>query len=311
MDLATVERLARDLRGIGTDLLEFSGKGEPITHPEFTSMLRAVKRSGLHCSLVTNGTRADSDLAAAAVECGLDRLTLSLNAGSGPVHARISGQELWGPAVEFLRETLERRRRQGARWPWCRVSCVVCKDNVDDLDNLVRLACDLKVDGLLLCVMGELPETRHLQLDAEDVTRLQARSPAWGQQLDRAGVTHNVPWFVRELPLRLSAGPVQSNPLQRIIPCYEAWRFAVVGPDGAVVPCCYCEEEVLGNVTEDGFEAVWKGERYQALRQRMIAIPRTGHPICRECFTSCNRARDNLKTHRRLHPLWRAPRVRE
>lgn len=310
MDLETVARLASDLRKIGTGLLEFSGKGEPTTHPEFTAMLRAVKQTGLSCSLVTNGTHAASDLAVTAVACGLDRLTLSLNAGSREVHARISGQDLWERAVRFLRELLEERRRRGVSRPWCRVSIVVCKDNVSDLEDLVRLCCDLKVDDLLLCVMGELPETRHLQLDAGDLTALLLQADEWGRRLAEAGVTHNLAQLTRDLPLRLSAGPVQSNPLQRIVPCYEAWRFAVIGPDGAMVPCCYCEEEVLGNVTEESFAAVWGGARYRDLRLRMLAIPKTGHPICRECFTNCNRARDNLRLHRRLHPFWRPPAAR-
>ena len=310
MDPATVARLARDLRRIGTGLLELSGKGEPTTHPEFTRILTSIKEAGLPCSLITNGTHPPPGLAATAVACGLDRLTLSLNAGSREVHARISGQDLWERAVTFLREILEERRRRGWQRPWCRVSYVVCKDNVGDLENLVRLVSDLKADDLLLCVMGELPETRHLQHDAGDVTRLQQQAEAWGRQLALAGVTHNLQPFIRELPVRLNAGPVQSNPLQRMVPCYEAWRFSVIGPDGAVVPCCYCEEKVLGNVNEDGFAAVWEGARYRDVRRRMLAIPKSGHPICRECFTNCNRARENLRLHRRLHPFWRPPAAR-
>lgn len=307
MDPATVAHVARDLRRIGTGLLELSGKGEPTTHPEFTRILTSIKEAGLPCSLVTNGTHAPPGLAATAVACGLDRLTLSLNAGSPEVHARISGQEVWERAVTFLREILEERRRRGWQRPWCRVSYVVCKDNVNDLENLVRLVRDLKADDLLLCVMGELPETRHLQLDTGDVTRLQQQFDAWERQLAGAGITHNLPSFIRELPVRLSAGPVQSNPLQRTVPCYEAWRFAVIGPDGVVVPCCYCEEVVLGNVNEVGFARLWQGASYQDLRRRMLSIPKTGRPICPECFTNCNRAHENLRLHRRLHPLWRAP----
>jgi radical SAM protein with 4Fe4S-binding SPASM domain len=307
MDPTTVASLARDLRRIGTGLLELSGKGEPTTHPEFAQILTSIQGAGLPCSLVTNGTHTPPGLPATAVAGALDRLTLSLNAGSQEVHARVSGQDLWGRAVTFLREILEERRRRGSARPWCRVSYVVCKDNLGDLENLVRLGCEAKPDDLLLCVMGELPETRHLQLDAGDVARLQQPAEAWARQLAQAGVTHNLPSFLAEVPLRLSAGPVQSNPLQRIVPCYEAWRFAVIGPDGAVVPCCYCEETILGNVNEEGFASLWRGATYQDLRRRMLAIPKTGRPICRECFTNCNRSRENLRLHRRLHPFWRPP----
>jgi radical SAM protein with 4Fe4S-binding SPASM domain len=310
MALPEVARLARDLRRLGTQLVEFSGKGEPTSHPEFTALLKAIKETGLRCSLVTNGTHAPSDLAATAVGSGLDRLTVSLNAGCREVHVRVSGQDLWDRAVLFVREVLDLRRALGVRRPWCRISHVVCKENVTDMDNMVRVGCDLGVDEVLWCVMGELPETRHLQLDAQDVTSILQRIPEWGRGLAAAGVVHNLPQFGAELPLRLSAGHVQENPLQRGLPCYEGWRFCVIGPDGALVPCCYCEEVTPGNVTEEGFSAVWRGQGYRDLRRRMLEMPRTGIPICRECFTSCNRAGENLRIYKRLHPFRKALPVR-
>jgi radical SAM protein with 4Fe4S-binding SPASM domain len=307
MGLETVARLARDLRRGGTPLVELSGKGEPTGHPEFEQILKAIKGAGLDCSLITNGTMAAPGLAAAIVESGLDRMTVSLNAGCHESHTRVTGHDAWERAIAFVHDVLDARRRRGARRPWIRLSHVVCKENLADMENMVRLGCDLRVEEVFWCVMGELPETRHLQLDAGDVTSIPPRIQELGEQLAGAGVAHNLRNFAAELPLRLSAGSPQENPLQRHLPCYEAWRFCVIGPDGAIVPCCYCEEEILGNLVEEGFPAVWRGARYRDLRRRMLGMPKTGRPICRECFTTCNRARENLRIHKRLHPLWKMP----
>jgi MoaA/NifB/PqqE/SkfB family radical SAM enzyme len=304
MDLATVTRLARDLRREGTTLIELSGKGEPTTHPQFVQFVNAIKDAGLECALVTNGTTAPPDLVATMIARGFDRLTVSLNAGSPEVYARVNGRdELWDRAVGFLRATMEGRRAAGTMLPWTRVSHVVCKENVADMDNMVRVAVDLGVDEVVWCVLGELPTTRHLRLDPDDVGRVRERVPVWVRQFSDAGIVHNLATFARELTLRPEGAAVQQNPLQRAIPCYEAWRFSVIGPDGAAVPCCYCEEEVLGNIVEDGFRAVWRGAKYQDLRRRMLSMPKTGRPICGECFTNCNRAQENLHVYRRIHPL--------
>ena len=36
MGLETIEKLARELAEVGTDLVELSGKGDPIAHPQLT-----------------------------------------------------------------------------------------------------------------------------------------------------------------------------------------------------------------------------------------------------------------------------------
>lgn len=83
--------------------------------------------------------------------------------------------------------------------------------------------------------------------------------------------------------------------------------FAVIGPDGQVAPCCYCEEKVLGNVNEKSFGEIWFGEEYAAFRKASLEMPKTGRWICKECFTSCNRAVENQRIHNRINPLKKVP----
>ncbi len=303
MDVETVARLARSLRRLGTDLVELSGKGDPITHPQLGDIVRVIKEAGLGCAIVVNGTLAKPDLAATLVAAGLDRLNLSLNAGSRTTYQAVTGRDLWDRALGFTRELLARRHDSGHDRPWVRLSHVICRDNVGDLPGMVRLACELGADEVTFYVMGELPETGHLQVGAEQVLWIRREADGWARQLSQAGVISDLPRFVGELEHRAAAAAAQRNPLQEHVPCYEGWMFCVIGPDGAVAPCCYCEEELLGNVVEEDFERVWLGPRYADYRRRALEMPRTGRWICPECFTSCNRAVQNLGIHKRTHPL--------
>jgi radical SAM protein with 4Fe4S-binding SPASM domain len=303
MDLETIRRVARELAEVGTDLVELSGKGDPIAHPQLTEIVKAIKDAGLQCALVTNGTLAKPDLAPTLVERGLDRLSVSLNSGSREVFLRSNKRDLWDKATGFLAEVLARRRAAGARRPWVRISHVVTKENVDDLENMVGICVQLGVDEVSFYVMGELPETPHLQLDDREVAGVRAEVDRWCGILDRGHVVHALPMFARELELRAKHGKPQENPLQRRIPCYEGWMFCVIGPDGVVAPCCYCEEENLGNVHDASFSDIWYGALYKKYREDSLAMPKTGRQICDECFTSCNRAKENLRVHNRVHPL--------
>jgi radical SAM protein with 4Fe4S-binding SPASM domain len=305
MELRTIQRLAVEMAGIGTDLVELSGKGDPISHPDLAEIVVAIKEAGLNCSLVTNATLAKPDLASTLVECGLNRLSVSLNAGTREVFLRSNNRDLWDKAIQFLEDVLEERRRAGAEYPWIRITHVVTKENVDDMDNMVKICADLGVDEVGFCIMGELPETTHLRLQEEEVEWVQAGVDGWCRILDQANVAHTLPTFARDLSVCPTDGQPQYNPLQREIPCYIGWNFCVIGPDGVVIPCCYCEETKLGNVNDQAFADIWYGSLYQEFRRASLDMPRSGKWICKECFTSCNRALENCWIYNRFHPFKR------
>jgi len=303
LDLETIRRLARSLARLGVPWVELSGKGDPVVHPQLPEVVRAIKEAGLRCSMFTTGSVPRADLAATLVEVGLDRLNLSLNAGSREVWARVAGKDLWDQALGFLKQVLELRRARGSKRPWVRVSFVVCKDNVADIGASVELIRELGVDEGGWCVMGELPETASLQLDPEQAASVRAGLPGWIETLDAAGIVHDLRGLAEELPLRVGTRGAQENPMQRKLPCYEGWMHAVIAPDGAVVPCCYCEGVKLGNIVDQDFAEIWNGTKYVELRRRMLAMAHSQEPICVECYTSCNRALANREVHERLGPL--------
>lgn len=301
MDLETIRRLAADLARIGTGLVELSGKGDPIAHPQLADIAQIIKQAGLGCAIVTNGTLAKPNLASTLVQNQLDRLSVSLNAGSREAYLRSNGRDLWEKAIQFLTDVLQQRGSTPGTRPWVRVTHVVSKDNVDDIENMVRVPCELKVDEVVWYVMGELPETDHLQIDDEEKESIRRRAPEWKKQYEAAGVTHNLDTFVQELPLRVGRGVPQTNPLQKKLPCYQGWMFCVIQPDGVVLPCCYCEEETLGNIFDNGFEEIWHGALYRHFREQSLEMPKTGRWICKECFTTCNRAEENLRIYNKVH----------
>jgi radical SAM protein with 4Fe4S-binding SPASM domain len=286
-------------------MVELSGKGDPIAHPQLTEVVQIIKGAGLDCALVTNGTIPRKDLARTLVERGLNRLNVSLNAGSREVYLKTCGRDLYDKAIAFLREVLERRRAAGSAKPWVRVSNVLCRDNARDIENMVAVMCELKIDQSEWLVMGELPTTGHLQLEDADVAHIMERIPALAARLEEANIGHDLNAIADDLRLRHHAGRVSENPLQRKIPCYDPWMFVVIQPDGVVVPCCYCEEEKLGNVFDSSFADIWFGPKYVDLRRRSMEMPKTGRWICEECFTTCNRAGQNLRIHNKTRLIGR------
>jgi radical SAM protein with 4Fe4S-binding SPASM domain len=309
MDLATIARLTRSLARCGVEWVELSGKGDPIVHPQIPEIVRLVKGAGLRCSMFTNGTVKRPGLTEALVETGLDRINQSLNAGSREVFERTTGKDLWDQAVAFLDDLMARRAASGGTRPWVRLTFVVCKDNVEDMEHMVDFCIGRKVDEGGWSIMGELPQTTPIQLDRSQAHDLLERLPGWIARLEAAGVAHDLRPFAEDLDLRIGKGPQQENPLQRQVPCYEGWMHTVIGPDGTVAPCCYCENVRLGNVGDGDFGKVWYGEAYARFRRESLDMPATQKQICKECFTSCNRALENRRMDDRLRPLMILPRL--
>jgi MoaA/NifB/PqqE/SkfB family radical SAM enzyme len=307
MDLETIQRLAGELAEVGTDMVELSGKGDPIAHPQLTQIVMAIKDAGLKCAVVTNGTLAKPDLASTMVDRGLDRLNVSLNSGCRDVYLRSNKKDLWDKAVGFLTDVIEEKRRRGAEHPWIRISHVVTKENADDMEGMVRICINLGVDEVDFYVMGELPESSHLQLDDREIEMVQSGIERWSRMLGDANVHHDLHIFSDNLATRAQHGGPQENPLQKKVPCYIGWNFCVIGPDGVVVPCCYCEETKLGNVTERSCADIWYGALYNAFRRACLDMPGNGRWICEECFTTCNRAIENHMIYNKLHPFSRIP----
>ena len=304
MSLETIKRLSGELAQVGVDLVELSGKGDPIAHPQLTEIVKAIRGAGLACALVTNGTLAKPDLARTLVETELDRLSVSLNSGSREAYLASNKRDLWEKATNFLRAVITERRTAGGKSPWVRITHVVSKENFRSFPGMASICAELGVDEVQFLVMGELKESRHLQLDRDEVAWIRAQIPAAAAELDRASIDHNLIVWGADLEVRAPhSGDEQQNPLQRDIPCYDGWMFCVIGPDGVVAPCCYCEEERLGNVVEQSFVEIWEGELYRLFRKKSLEMPTTGAPICKECFTSCGRALENQRIYNRIHPL--------
>ncbi|MBU1700145.1 MAG: radical SAM protein [Candidatus Eisenbacteria bacterium] len=305
MDLATIQRLTGELAAAGVDIVELSGKGDPIAHPDLTEIVKSIGQAGLIGALVTNGTLAKPDLPAAIVQNGLSRLTLSINAGSREIFQKSSRKDLWDNMVRFLDLVLKERDRLQTPYPWIILSHVITRENICDFGAMVQFAADHRVNEITFLVMSELPGTRELQLNADDEKMFRSHRAEWESIFRAAGVTHNLQRFQQELTTRLAPQQtMQDNPLQRKIPCYEGWTFCVIGPDGAVVPCCYCEEEILGNIHDNTFSEIWYGALYKKFRENSLGLPKTQHPICMECFTTCNAAMENCRVHNLTHP-WR------
>ncbi len=266
-----------------------SFQGEPMMHPEFFRILELFR--GMHPVISTNGHFLDKENCAMLAASPLEKIIISYD-GVTPesyVIYRIGGDHLLVTGgVRLLAETIRQRgsklqiilqflvhrgneheipaaaafaRSVGARF---RVKSMQVLDPARAGDwmpadnRLARYACG---------------EAGALKPPIDDGTGY-ASGENRDRSLPRRGMADHA---VGEGSIRKPAGPPSRG-------CRRMWTSAVITTDGDVVPCCYDKNglHVMGNIAEQSFREIWRGERYRAFRD-CVMKDRKQIEICSNC----------------------------
>jgi MoaA/NifB/PqqE/SkfB family radical SAM enzyme len=285
------ERLIDQFSEMGTQRLDIGGTGEPLLHPDALEMLQYVKAAGIHCVLITNGSRLTPEMCDAFVEIGLDSLNVSLNSAADETHRRITA----GPVgersriVQMLRYLRGSRARREAAKPGISVSFIVQRDNWSEITDIAEEAIQLGLNNVEFAPLGINEASRELALSPEEECEVRLRMDLAQAMLDKAGLTTNARHY-----LSYTQGAEWSRGVFGQTPCYVAHFFCRVLADGGVDPCGV-SRRVVGDATQKQFRDIWLSPAYSAFRREAFRLPKLGHELegC-GCYTCGHapRARD-------------------
>lgn len=77
----------------------------------------------------------------------------------------------------------------------------------------------------------------------------------------------------------------QNNRIRRDGTCKYPWDSVVITWDGKVVPCCrdYEGSIVLGDITTQSFQEIWKGKPYNNFRKAHLNLKFDNYSACKNC----------------------------
>ncbi|HEY2259252.1 MAG TPA: pyrroloquinoline quinone biosynthesis protein PqqE [Solirubrobacteraceae bacterium] len=244
-ELATEDwiRTFRQARGLGVLQLALTG-GEPMLRRDLVELCEGARDAGLYSSLITAGTRFTRDRAVALKAAGLDHVQVSIQSPDAQENDWIAGNKSFEKKIAAARLVKE------LDFPLT-INCVLHRQNLDRIEDVLELALDLGAQRL------ELANTQYY---GWAVANQEALMPSWEQLKrgeeavrrfrERVGPKLTVLWvlpdFYEELPK----------------PCMGGWgRTAiVVAPNGDVLPC-QAASTIPGlefaNVREHPLEWIW------------------------------------------------------
>jgi len=305
MPLPVLRGLLDDLTRLGgTRWIDLVGVGEPLLHPDFVQFAEEVKRSGFGLCISTNGALLTTEIAALLAEIGVDRINVSINAGSDEVYREVHPG---APAatrqaiLASLRAMYARCRELGRPRPAAALSAVVFRRTYRDLPALLDSAAAVGVGYVHLHPLATVPATEDLALDAEEWEHARQVFRDLAARACELGIRTNASAFLAE------ERPDHCREIYRRIRCYAGHVFSVILADGQVRFCCGCEW-TAGDLNQQSFWRIWRSRGYARMRQTALSLPRVSRaPAGCSCFQMCPHAAHNTAIHNQLFPQRRLP----
>jgi len=284
IEVATFQRL---LDGFPeAEELQLQGLGEPLMHPQFFDMVRYATGRGIAVSTNSNLTLLTPRRARECVTSGLAALHASLDGATADTYQYIRRGANFVKVLRNLDRLVACRAALASATPRVRIVMVAMRRNLAELPAIVALAAAHGVDAVFvqhLChdygERGLPPAYRSMRefvaaqtLLGEDPARVAAAFAAARSAATRLGVELRLPPLTAAEPRRSAPG------------CDWPRRGAYLSWRGEAMPCCMVstpDRANLGNMAQQGVDAVWNGLAYRSFRS---ALASSEPPeVCRGC----------------------------
>jgi len=253
--------------------VNIQGMGEPLLNPEIVEMVACAKRQKKFVTLTTNGTLLTEKIFQRLSGAGLDRLIISLDAAERNLYEKLRPGADFDQVVKNIGNAVKSRGNRP--WPLINLWSLATRESIVQLNDLVALAGDLKVDSL------------GLQINLTDWGK-----GAWREKIKRlrlgesgAAIDSAAKRASQEDLLFFVNNRYTQFKKNRQEICRWPWGGAYIATDGSVVPCCLVADPrvaALGNIFETPFSKIWQGRAYQSLRKKMKS---GNYPeYCKQCY---------------------------
>ena len=244
-ELTTEEwrRVLTEARAMGATQLGFSG-GEPLVRRDLETLIAHARALGYYTNLITSGLGMDEARVQAFREAGLDHIQLSFQSSEKAQNDFIAGCEAFQHKLAMARAV----KQSGYPMVLC---FVIHRDNIDRIEDMLRLAVDLQADYV------ELATTQYYGWALHNRDRL---LPTRAQLEGAEAIAHD--YQVRYQGRMKIYYVVPDYYETRPKACMNGWGavFLTIAPDGTALPC-HAARELPGiqfpSVREHDIAWIW------------------------------------------------------
>jgi PqqA peptide cyclase len=236
-------RVLTEGRAMGATQLGFSG-GEPLVRRDLETLIAHARALGYYTNLITSGLGMDEARVQAFREAGLDHIQLSFQSSEKAQNDFIAGCDAFEHKLAMARAV----KQSGYPMVLC---FVIHRDNIDRIEDMLRLAIDLQADYV------ELATTQYYGWALHNRDRL---LPTRTQLEGAEAIAHD---YQARYQGRMKIYYVVPDYYEtRPKACMNGWGavFLTIAPDGTALPC-HAARELPGiqfpSVREHDIAWIW------------------------------------------------------
>ncbi|MFZ9847531.1 MAG: SPASM domain-containing protein [Flavobacteriales bacterium] len=248
----TIDELSPDLL-----YLIFYFQGEPYLNTKFLDMVAYASKKGIYTATSTNAHYLTDANCEKTIRSGLSRMIISIDGTTQETYEsyRIGGN--LEKVLEGAKRIVKWKKELKSRTPHLIFQFLVVRPNEHQIDEVYRLAEEIGIDEVRL----KTAQVYNYE-NGNELIPLQERYSRYKKNSDGTYSIKN----------------------KMVNSCWRMWQASVITWDGIVVPCCFDKDAThrLGNLKEQKFAELWKGEGYQQFRRSLLKS-RSEIDICKNC----------------------------
>ncbi|MDD3925976.1 MAG: radical SAM protein, partial [bacterium] len=254
---------------LGTMHISYSG-GETMLRTDMPELVKFTRRLGVKCSINSNGTLIDDEVALDLGRAGLNAVYISLDGSTEQINDGIRVVKgSYSKALQAIESLKRIRRRHGMR---VFVNSTINNRNLGDLENLAEFCRSLDLDGWTMSVVQDVESygpSRDVLLNASEAEDFNRRL---------IEIRKSYPGLIpydREY-IKTMGEYIKSPQTLYRYRCVAGYSIASIMPNGDLHPCPAAFHKI-GNLMEDSLRNLWFSEEARLVRERVRC---NRHPIC-------------------------------
>lgn len=261
-ELSTLQvvKVIKELKELGCKMITLSG-GEPFLRTDLFEIIKYCNKKGVLVAIHTNGLLINSSNINKLAKLKVHSINISLHHPSSRQDevCLVKGSfEKIVKSIYLIKKNMSQTK--------VNVRCVLTKNNYKSIEGFSEVWNKAEFDSLKFLFVRAPAFNKNSELS---LTKRQIKDT-----VKRIKDYYFVAPFKVKIPY-ISGTPFDSKKV-RPAECLSSYFRITITPTGNVIPSCYCENIVLGNVKKESFEDIWIGEKAEDIRHKTI-------PFCKNC----------------------------
>ncbi len=256
----------------GVEQISLAGMGESLTHPRFFDAVKYCKERGFRVQLTTNALLlGKSGMMEALIQSEMDNISFSIESVDNNHNMGHGNAEV----VTNIERFIDLKRTLGSKTPKVILQPILFSDRVKDVYDIIKWGAEKGVDriNVVRVDLRFVPNMRRPSMSEEKQIF---------QEFKKLRKKYNIRVDCLQDQIFEGLKGFAYRHLKRLLRfdtwCYRFQDFIYVNVNGNVHPCCLSEEQIMGNLLEQGLDKIWSGRRFNYLRRNQNKFA-----YCRGC----------------------------